>query len=305
MLQLEHLIITIGFIASTPWIAAITVFCRVGCRKTDPLTKGYIAAAFFFASTIIIASLQALPLTPSVEAAVNLSYTLTYLGGVTAILHVLLKVYYPEKINQKILFTAALAALITKTYDYIDWAVIRVPFAEAVLTVSHILIAALTVSLIVLAVYAHIRVQTKILKTRLKLLTAAVIFLLAELLIIVVPGNPLYEYWWLTGAILIIPFSTLGAISVTYKYKNILKIISLESAEEFKPSRVEERIIAVLTKYTSRKFSCEYYDPALKSKCKLDPSTYRFEDCQGLKYRDGLICPKIVEYERKNGKKII
>ncbi len=297
MLQSEPLILLLGIIAATPWIATIILLRKRSCKKIDPFTNGYIIAAFLFTTTIILSSLQSLPVTSFIEAYISLSYTVSYLGGVTSILYVLLKVYYPRKLNQQILLTVSTLALLTKIYDHIDWAVTPVPYPEEVLTISHTLIVLLTVSWIILTVKAYRIVKIEILKTRLKLLAFAAILILIEVLIIVVPGTPLYDYWWLTGAILVTPFSILGALAVTYKHEYLDKLIGLETGG-IKGTR-EEKTIAILTKHTSKEGSCEYYDPNLKSKCKLDPSSYRLEDCKGLKYRNGFICPKILRQERK------
>jgi hypothetical protein len=56
------------------------------------------------------------------------------------------------------------------------------------------------------------------------------------------------------------------------------------------PQNDEHRGTALLLSYTSPKTSCPCYDKKLRSKCKLDPDTYRVADCEGIAFSKGLPC---------------
>jgi hypothetical protein len=52
----------------------------------------------------------------------------------------------------------------------------------------------------------------------------------------------------------------------------------------------KHRVRALLKNFTSLKYSCPHYDLKLSSKCKLDPSTVRVSDCEGVAFCKGLAC---------------
>jgi hypothetical protein len=56
------------------------------------------------------------------------------------------------------------------------------------------------------------------------------------------------------------------------------------------PRNKKHRIAALLKNYTSPKYTCPCYDVKLRSKCKLDPDTYRVADCEGVAFSRGLPC---------------
>jgi hypothetical protein len=63
-----------------------------------------------------------------------------------------------------------------------------------------------------------------------------------------------------------------------------------EAALPHDPLDRKQRIAAVLKNHTSAKYSCPSYDTKLRSKCKLDPNTYRVSDCEGVGFINGIAC---------------
>ncbi|MHA1754349.1 MAG: hypothetical protein ACTSYR_02400, partial [Candidatus Odinarchaeia archaeon] len=90
--------------------------------------------------------------------------------------------------------------------------------------------------------------------------------------------------------------------AVTYKTKDFITLLGFEGNNPEILNENDQRITAILWQYTSRKYSCEFYDSSLNSKCKLDPNTYRIIDCEGRKYRKGIICPYLDRLYNRNNK---
>ncbi|MEM2109910.1 MAG: hypothetical protein QW327_05445 [Candidatus Odinarchaeota archaeon] len=287
------------------WLAA-TVYMYYQSRSGfNTLTKSFITLSLTITIAMPLLTTELFyPVTSPVYATANLIYTVLILIGVLTLIYGMAKIYFnPANVKTGLLIIIVCATIfIFKFYDYLDWTVTGLPNAELSLTIANTLFSLVVISLVIVAGAAHRKTQTPLLKAKLELLIIAVTCLLIEVLIISIPGNQLYPYRFVTGLALIIPFTILGAMAVTYKHKESLQLISLETGKLLSLNQSDERITALLLKHTSKENICEYYDPTLKSKCKLDPSSYKIEDCKGVKYRRGLICSKILEYERKTGK---
>ncbi|MFB0544620.1 MAG: hypothetical protein ACETVN_02805 [Asgard group archaeon] len=62
------------------------------------------------------------------------------------------------------------------------------------------------------------------------------------------------------------------------------------------PLRKEDRIEALLSAYTSGECPFYIYDsPTVRSKCLLDPLTWRIWDCRGVCFFQGLCCKYILD----------
>jgi len=64
-------------------------------------------------------------------------------------------------------------------------------------------------------------------------------------------------------------------------------------SQYYDPLRKEDRIEALLSTFTSEEPECPYYkcdNPNVRSKCLLDPNTWRIWDCRGLTFFQGLCC---------------
>lgn len=62
------------------------------------------------------------------------------------------------------------------------------------------------------------------------------------------------------------------------------------------PLRKEDRIEAILSTFTSDEKACQFYvcdDPNVRSKCQIDPKTWRIWDCKGVCFFQGLSCSYI------------
>ncbi|MFX1519138.1 MAG: hypothetical protein ACFFCD_04385 [Promethearchaeota archaeon] len=70
---------------------------------------------------------------------------------------------------------------------------------------------------------------------------------------------------------------------------------------EFSPLRKEDRIEALLSAHTS--VECPFYvynSPTERSKCLLDPLTWRIWDCRGVCFFQGLCCEYILDAVENN-----
>nr|MDO8133510.1 hypothetical protein [Candidatus Njordarchaeum guaymaensis] len=63
-----------------------------------------------------------------------------------------------------------------------------------------------------------------------------------------------------------------------------------EVTQPYDPRDPKHRANALLKHYTSPKYSCPCYDARLRSKCRLDPETFRVADCEGVAFSSGLPC---------------
>jgi hypothetical protein len=63
-----------------------------------------------------------------------------------------------------------------------------------------------------------------------------------------------------------------------------------EASAPTDPCIRKHRVRALLKNFTSPKYSCPHYDLKLTSRCKLDPSTVRVSDCEGIAFCKGLAC---------------
>lgn len=64
-------------------------------------------------------------------------------------------------------------------------------------------------------------------------------------------------------------------------------------SQYYDPLRKEDRIEALLSTHTSEERECPFYacdSPNVRSKCLLDPNTWRIWDCRGLTFFQGLCC---------------
>jgi hypothetical protein len=67
---------------------------------------------------------------------------------------------------------------------------------------------------------------------------------------------------------------------------------------DLSPLKKEERIEALLSTYTSDERDCPFYvcdSPIVRSKCLLDPSTWRTWDCKGMAFYQGFCCGYILD----------
>jgi hypothetical protein len=70
---------------------------------------------------------------------------------------------------------------------------------------------------------------------------------------------------------------------------------------DLSPLRKEDRIEALLSSYTSS--DCPFYvcnSPIVRSKCLLDPSTWRTWDCRGVAFYQGFCCGYILDAIENN-----
>lgn len=65
------------------------------------------------------------------------------------------------------------------------------------------------------------------------------------------------------------------------------------------PLSKENRILALLTDYTSSKGECPYYSKDVPSKCLLDPTSRRAWDCEGKTFIKGFVCQYILDHLEK------
>lgn len=240
------------------------------------------------------------PKSSPIFATINLIYTLLISSGILILTYTLTRVYFPKipiGIIIALTFTA-IAAL--KMYDYIDWVITDLPYAELTLNLSNIILLASAITLVAAVFISYRSTRIELLKSKLILLAISIACLLTELIIIIVPGNLLQPHRYLTGIILILSFTIIGAFAVTYKHNELAKLIGIEAGKLSASGRADERIAALLSRYTSKENMCEHYQSQLKSKCSLDPQSYRIEDCKGVKYQNGVICHRIIEREKKN-----
>ncbi len=77
-----------------------------------------------------------------------------------------------------------------------------------------------------------------------------------------------------------------------------LQKVDLE-AGRLDPLNKENRILALLTDYTSNKWECPYYSKDVPSKCLLDPTSRRPWDCEGKAFIKGFVCQYILDYLEK------
>lgn len=68
----------------------------------------------------------------------------------------------------------------------------------------------------------------------------------------------------------------------------------MKKVNQFDPCKREDRAKARLQKYTSNPNECPFYDTVLKSKCKIDPDSYRLYDCKGICFIKGDYCKYLV-----------
>ncbi|MFX1486937.1 MAG: hypothetical protein ACFFBS_07600 [Promethearchaeota archaeon] len=87
-------------------------------------------------------------------------------------------------------------------------------------------------------------------------------------------------------------FVTLLYCSI-FRGEELLRLFSFEGALRLDPMSKDSRLCALLATYTSRKGECEFYDTALRSKCRLEPSSYHLHDCEGRCFVDGVVCTLI------------
>ncbi|WEU40231.1 MAG: hypothetical protein OdinLCB4_007110 [Candidatus Odinarchaeum yellowstonii] len=299
-MQENPAIILTAIAASAAIWAASTIFIYIqNHRKLNPLSKTFITLSLTIAVSLPLLSLELFYPKGPVFATANLIYNILIAAGFLTLIYGLTKIYFNQFKTTLIVASALILITALKIYDYIDWVILKLPEAKIISAVGSLIITAAALSLIPVIILAHRKTNMKLLKNKLELLLASIILILTLILIVIMPGNPLYQYRFIIGTALLVPFTLLGAISVTYRYKETLTLISLETGRIQASNQKDERITALLLKHTSKENMCEYYDQSLKSKCKLDPSSYKLEDCKGVKYRNGLICPKIVEYEKE------
>ncbi|MHA1581268.1 MAG: hypothetical protein ACTSYM_02005 [Candidatus Baldrarchaeia archaeon] len=70
-------------------------------------------------------------------------------------------------------------------------------------------------------------------------------------------------------------------------------------AKMLDPLNKENRILALLTDYTSNKGECPYYSEDVPSKCLLDPTSRRPWDCEGKAFVKGFVCQYILDHLEK------
>jgi hypothetical protein len=64
------------------------------------------------------------------------------------------------------------------------------------------------------------------------------------------------------------------------------------------PLSKKDRIDALFSDYTSEERECPFYtcdSPNVRSKCLLDPTTWRIWDCRGVCFSQGLCCEQVLD----------
>ncbi len=298
MQETPLIIFTTSLANATLWLTAASYIYYKNHKRINPLAESFLILCLTLTVSLPLATIEVYYPKGIVFATANLIYTILIAAGILVLINGLIKIYYSNINVKHVIITAAAIVVLLKFYNYLDWVILDLPVADQVSLTVDILVLSIIIAVIPVSLKAHRKVRSNILKAKLELLIAAIIFMLTAVVIIVTPGNPLYNYRFIIGISLLIPFTILGVASVTYRHKETLQltIVTQKNTEE---NKFEQKVAALLLKHTSKEGSCEYYDPNLKSKCKLDPSSYRLEDCKGLKYRNGFICPKILRQEQE------
>ncbi len=74
----------------------------------------------------------------------------------------------------------------------------------------------------------------------------------------------------------------------------------LEAARELlKLFHTRKRIETIMSKHTSPKGECPFYDTSKLSNCLLDPHAAHLQDCRGRTFVDGMLCETISDLPRE------
>jgi hypothetical protein len=76
-----------------------------------------------------------------------------------------------------------------------------------------------------------------------------------------------------------------------------------KTSQYYDPLSREDRIEALLSTYTSEERECPFYtcdSQNVRSKCLLDPTTWRIWDCRGLPFFQGLCCEYVLNAKETN-----
>ncbi|MFX0096848.1 MAG: hypothetical protein ACFE7E_03725 [Candidatus Hodarchaeota archaeon] len=87
-------------------------------------------------------------------------------------------------------------------------------------------------------------------------------------------------------------FSLLLYFGVVFKGEDIFRLFSFEGTIALDPTIRDCRVYALLTNYTSPEETCKFYEPNIRSKCRLDPLVFR-RDCRGVVFIEGFACHQI------------
>lgn len=65
--------------------------------------------------------------------------------------------------------------------------------------------------------------------------------------------------------------------------------------ELLKLFHTRKRIESIMSRYTSPRGECRFYDRSVLSHCLLDPHAAHLEDCEGRTFREGMLCEVIAD----------
>ncbi|MHA1410354.1 MAG: hypothetical protein ACTSQY_08640 [Candidatus Odinarchaeia archaeon] len=286
-------------IAAIVWIGSTLYVVRYYLKNKNIMTKSVLIFNVAFGVGLIMLLFETqVSLASATAATFNFIYTTLGLIGVLFLWYGLL-IVIKENVKAKLIFVLLAAFIPLKIIDYIDWTMTKIEFSSTAIMITAIIYFIAVIGLIITASYIIKSTKIRFLKTKMALIVVAGVILLIELFFIATPGI-FYSLRLIVASFLVIPLAVVSSFAVTYKVKDFVNLLGLEHWHAVKISKNDERITALLWRYTSPPNSCEYYDKTLKSKCKLDPNSYRLFDCQGIKYREGTICPIIYSKGREH-----
>jgi hypothetical protein len=185
-----------------------------------------------------------------------------------------------------------------KIYDFLDWVILSLPYTQVFIAITNGIYLGSIIVLLIITIDIAIKTKISFLRIKMVSLFVALSALFIELIFISSLEITIFDLRLVAGAFLIWPMTIFSSYAVSYKVKDFTTLLGLESNTTIKLNKSDERITALLWKYTSKENTCEYYDPNINSKCKLDPNSYRLFNCKGIKYTQGNICTYIYSKEK-------
>jgi hypothetical protein len=278
-------------LGALPWIIGSFYLSNFYHRNPNLLSKSILILNMCFGAGLLLIVFNFFyPTSSPILALADYSYSILFLIGTIILFYAMLKIFYPKIKFIYIVILLVLPVILFKTYNLVDWIFLDIPLANEFNTVANLVFASTMFALLITIIFSTRKTKIVLLRNKMIILATSFLALFIELLIVSITISPVYEYRFVLGAGLIWPFTILGAYSVIYKSKHFVGQLGLEAEQSNILNENDERLVAFLCKYTSKEQSCEFYDPLLNSKCKLDPATYRISDCKGLKYQDGILC---------------
>ncbi|MHA1410355.1 MAG: hypothetical protein ACTSQY_08645 [Candidatus Odinarchaeia archaeon] len=288
-------------LATIPWLIGSAYMYKYTLHNNNILTKYFLIFNLFFGITLATMTLNyILPVESQILVVAEYIYSILFLIGINALYYAIMIVFFPNINYKPIVMTLNIIIIVLRTYSLLDRLNYSLPLADILYTTANGFILFLTTVLSGFVFISAKKTKINFLKRRLYTLTAVILLCTIGGIIIVLTNNPYQEYRFIISTALIWPITILGVYSVTYRTNDFNNVLGLEGSHKHILSEDDERIAALLWKYTSKEGSCEYYDTTLNSKCRLDPYTHKLIDCQGTKYKDGFICPQIKRLKKDN-----